>query len=82
MYPYGPSGLNLTAEQSELRLLWAEAKPDRDKILAKQKEILDLQKQLEERATAFQLEARKVLTPEQQARLGTFGHGRGRMGRW
>ena len=111
MYPSGPSGLNVTTEQStklqtlreaylkdvtplrnqlfskraELRLLWTEPNPDEDKIVAEQKEILEIQSQLEERSTALRLETRKVLTPEQWAQLSKCGHGmerRGHMGRW
>jgi Spy/CpxP family protein refolding chaperone len=75
----------LFSKRAELRLLWTEPNPDQDKIVAKQKEMLEIQSQLEERSTAFRLETRKVLTPEQWAQLSTSGHGmerRGHMGRW
>ena len=62
----------------ELQTLWAQAKPDEGKILAKQKEINALRAQFQEKATKHRLEARNILTPEQQAQVGTFwGAGRG-----
>ena len=55
--------------------------PDQAAIKAKQKEIFNLQTQLQEKATSFRLEVRKVLTPEQLAQLPAivsqgagFGH--------
>ena len=66
----------------ELRTLWAQTNPDQEKILAKQREINALRAQLQEKATKYQLEARNILTPEQQAQLRSFwgpgpGFGRG-----
>lgn len=78
-------------KSTELRSLWLSQNPDQAAITAKQKEILNLQTQLQEKGTNFRLETRKLLTPEQQAQLGTFGYGMGfgpgmgkmgRMGRW
>jgi Spy/CpxP family protein refolding chaperone len=60
-----------------LRTLWAQTSPDQEKILAKQREVNALMGQLQEKATKHRLEMRQVLTPEQQAKLGTF---RGRHG--
>ena len=64
----------------ELQTLWAQKKPDEGKILAKQKEINALRAQFQEKATKHRLEARNILTPEQQAQVGAFwgagsGHG-------
>jgi len=64
--------------RSEVRLLWNVASPDRDKILAKQKELSELLGQLGEKATGYRLDYRAVLTPEQQSRLPAFGPGMGR----
>jgi zinc resistance-associated protein len=72
----------LQAKVLELRTLWAQANPDQAKIMAKQKEINALREQLQEKSTQLRLEARNVLTPEQQAQLGPsgFGPGYGMMG--
>jgi zinc resistance-associated protein len=67
----------IETKQLELRSLWAQANPDQEKILAKQKEINALRTQLQEMATKNRLEMRKVLTPEQQAQLGAYGPGFG-----
>jgi Spy/CpxP family protein refolding chaperone len=81
----------LFKKSTELRSLWLSQNPDQAAITAKQKEILNLQTQLQEKGTNLRLETRKLLTPEQQAQLGTFGYGMGfgsgmgkmgRMGRW
>ena len=79
----------LLRKRSELRSLWLTQTPDQAKITALQKEILNLQSQLQEKGTNFNLEVRKVLTPEQQAQMASFGPGMGwgkgkmgRMGRW
>jgi len=62
----------------ELRRLWLKENPDKDKILAVQKEVRTLRDKLEDKATALRFEIRKVLTPEQQEKLASFGWGRGR----
>ena len=68
---------SLFSKGQELRLLWASPTPDQGQIAAKQKEITQLQSQIQEMGTAYQLEARKVLTPEQQEKLSSFMGGRG-----
>lgn len=85
-----PIQQQLLAKRMELRSLWLNPNPDQASIAAKQKEILSLQTKLQEKATNLRLEARKVLTPEQQAQVAAFGYGAGvgkmgkmgRMGRW
>ena len=84
-----PLQQELLRKRSELRSLWLTQTPDQAKITALQKEILNLQSQLQEKGTNFNLEVRKVLTPEQQAQMASFGPGMGwgkgkmgRMGRW
>ena len=54
----------------ELRTLWAVPKPEKDKIIAKQKEIMDLFSQLQSKVTDYRLIARSYLTPEQAAQAG------------
>ena len=77
----------MQTKRLELRTLWSAPDPDRSKILAKQKELNALRDQLQAKLTDSRLEARKILTPEQAAQIGTFrggmgfrGMGRARMG--
>ncbi|MGQ9857338.1 MAG: Spy/CpxP family protein refolding chaperone [Thermodesulfobacteriota bacterium] len=67
----------LFSKRQELRLLWANPNADHVQILAKQKEISDLQAQIQHMATKHRLEARKILTPEQQQKLAVSSMGRG-----
>ena len=61
----------------ELRRMWLQANPDKDKILALQKEVRTLRDQLEDKAIANNLEIRKVLTPQQREKLVDSGWDRG-----
>lgn len=70
----------MQTKKLEMRTLWTVPNPDKDKILAKQKELGELRDKMQARATDFQIEARKVLTPEQAAQVGTFGPGMGLQG--
>jgi len=76
-----PMQNELLSKRLELRGLWLQPNPDQDKILAKQKEINALREKLQEKATKHRLEMRRILTPEQQAKLGAafgwFGPGPG-----
>jgi Spy/CpxP family protein refolding chaperone len=80
----------LFGKKMELRELWTKADPSQAKISAKQQEIRELQNQMQERATEYQLECRQLLTSEQrekmtvtQASFGGKGGGQNcRMGRW
>jgi len=80
-----PLQQDLLKKRTELQSLWLNQNPDSAAITAKQKEILNLQTQLQEKGTNLRLEIRKLLTPEQQAQLATygpgFGPGMGKMGR-
>jgi len=77
----------LLARNAELRSLWVQKDPNQTEILEKQKEVNDLRGQLQETAVKHQLQARGVLTSEQQTQLqgylsdtGNFGPGYGRRG--
>jgi len=77
----------LLARNAELRSLWAQKDPNQTEILKKQKEVNDLRAQLQEMGVKHQLQARGVLTPEQQIQLqgylsdtGNFGPGYGKRG--
>ena len=67
----------MQTKRLELRTLWTNPNPDKDKILAKQKEMSDLRNTLQAKMTDSRLEARKVLTPEQAAQVATQGPGMG-----
>jgi len=72
----------LVTKRIELRLLWSDPKADSDAILAKEKELRDLQNQMRDKIVQYKLEARKLLKPEQIEKLGSmgsmgFGFGRG-----
>jgi len=62
---------------TELRSLWSSPNPDQAAIAAKQKEIFNLQSQLQERAGNVGLEIRKVLTPDQLAQMPAFSQDAG-----
>ncbi len=64
---------SLKVKRLELRALWTVPQPEKDKILTKQREIMDLVSQLQAKAVDFRLEARKALTPEQAAQVGMWG---------
>jgi len=63
----------IKVKRLELNTLWTVPTPDKDKIIAKQKELIDLTTQLKMKAIDFQLEARSYLTPEQAAQVGMWG---------
>ena len=70
-------------KRDEIRKLWLEPNPDQAKIVAAQKEMRSLRDQIQDKTTAFRLDALKTLTPEQQDKLRSsfsergFGPGRG-----
>jgi len=70
------------AKRLELRSLWSDPKADSQVILAKERELRDLQNRLKDKIVQYRLEARQSLTPEQIEKLGMmkgggFGHGCG-----
>jgi zinc resistance-associated protein len=67
----------MQTKRLELRTLWTAPNPDRNKILAKQKELNEVRDKIQARSTDFRLEIRKALTPEQATQLGTMGAGMG-----
>lgn len=60
-----------------LRRLWLQPNPDKNKITALQKEVRVLRDEMQDKNTGLRFEIRKVLTPEQQEKLASFGWGRG-----
>ncbi|MGA3085044.1 MAG: Spy/CpxP family protein refolding chaperone [Thermodesulfobacteriota bacterium] len=79
---------DLRIKRLELRILWAAPNPDKEKILAKQKERNALRDKMQAKVTDLRLEIRKVLTPEQVDQIGRFmsvmrfNRGMGRHGLW
>jgi Spy/CpxP family protein refolding chaperone len=67
-----PLQKELFAKQTDLSTLWSSPTSEPSAISAKQKEIFNLKAQLQEKGTNLALEIRKVLTPEQLARLPAF----------
>jgi Spy/CpxP family protein refolding chaperone len=67
----------MQAKRLELRTLWTAPNPDKDKILAKQKELNELRNTIQAKMTDSRLEARKQLTPEQAAQMAACGPGMG-----
>ena len=61
----------------ELRRLWLQANPDKNKINAAQKELRTIRDNIEDKNTALKLEIRKLLTPEQNEKMANSPWGRG-----
>ncbi len=61
----------------ELRRLWLQASPDKDKITNAQKELRVMRDDLQDKATALRLDIRKILTPEQNEKLANMNWGKG-----
>jgi Spy/CpxP family protein refolding chaperone len=74
---------DIKVKRLELNTLWTVPKPEKDKIVAKQKELNDLKTQLQMKVIDFRLTARGYLTPDQAAQVGMWGpemrHMAGRM---
>jgi Spy/CpxP family protein refolding chaperone len=78
MEEINPLRNRLFSRKMELRDLWGQGNPDQGKISAKQREILAIQSQLQEKTIQYQMECRGLLSPEQQEKLGTAVAHRGR----
>jgi Spy/CpxP family protein refolding chaperone len=72
-----PLQKELYEKGQEFRNLWQSPNPDQTTVAAKQKEMIDLETQLQGKATNLGLEIRKVLTPEQLAQMPAAGRGFG-----
>ena len=62
----------LYVKSRELRGLWLAKTPDRESILALQKEVQALRNQLMDKITTYRLDAWQFLTPEQQAKIRPY----------
>lgn len=65
------------AKRQELRSLWSDPQAETSTIMNKEKELRDLQDQMQDKALQLKLEARKILTPEQLSEFGGRGMGPG-----
>jgi len=57
----------------ELKDLWLAKTPDREGILAFQREVQALRNQLMDKLTTYRLDAWQLLTPEQRAKVRPYG---------
>ncbi|MCX5896139.1 MAG: periplasmic heavy metal sensor [Proteobacteria bacterium] len=64
-----PLSNKIEQKRLEMNSLLLEPKPDVQKVTRLQKELSDLESQFSEKRLSCQLEARKILTPEQIAQL-------------
>ncbi|MEN6509597.1 MAG: Spy/CpxP family protein refolding chaperone [Smithella sp.] len=64
-------------KSAELRRLWLQKNPDRNRITAAQKELRTLRDEIQDRQTAMKFDIHKVLTAEQNEKLANSGWGRG-----
>jgi Spy/CpxP family protein refolding chaperone len=65
----------LYVKSRELKELWLSKTPGREGILAFQREVQALRNQLMEKITTHLLDVRQILTPEQQAKIRSYGPG-------
>lgn len=73
---------SLYAKSQELKLLWLEKTPDQEKIQAATREIRAIRDQITDKSIQHRLAVMKVLTPEQQAKLQSYGPGSGAAPGW
>jgi len=67
---------SLAIKRLEMRKLFTDPKTDDAQLLAKQKEISKLRQQLWDKKAQMKIEWRKILTPEQIAKLDKMPHKR------
>jgi len=65
---------NLAIKRLEMRKLFTDPKTDDATLLAKQEEISKLRQQLSDKNAGMKIEWRKILTPEQIAKLDRIPH--------
>ena len=65
---------DLDIKRVEMRKLFTDPKTDDATLVAKQKEMSNLRQQLSEKKDAMKLSWRKILTPEQLAKLDKMPH--------
>ena len=67
------------SKRGDLKLLWLQTNPDKEKILAVQRDIRAIRDKIEDKAVAHRVDVFNILTPEQQEKARAFagGHGPG-----
>lgn len=68
---------DLAVKRIELNQLLRESQPKTEEVMAKQKELSNLQSQFQEKCLSKQLDMRKILTDEQLSQLPPHGYGPG-----
>jgi len=68
------------SKRGDLKLLWLQTNPDKEKILAVQRDIRTIRDKMEDKAVAQRVDAFNVLTPEQQEKARAFFSGHPGMG--
>lgn len=63
----------LYMKNRRLKDLWLARMPDRESILALQREVQALRNQLMDKLTTYRLDAWQLLTPDQQAKVRPYG---------
>ena len=66
---------DLAVKRMELNQLLRQSQPKTEEVMAKQKELSDLQSQLQQKCLSKQLDMRKILTDEQRSQLPPYGYG-------
>lgn len=61
----------------DLKLLWLQTNPDKEKIVAAQRELRAIRDKMEDKAVAHRVDVFNILTPEQQEKARAFSGGRG-----
>ena len=64
------------AKGGDLRLLWLQPTPAKDKILALRKELRQIREQIADKRAAFRVDAFNILTPEQKEKARSYFHKR------
>lgn len=72
-----PLRTRLFAKLEELKSMLTRNKRDESRIQVMQSEILSIQSKIHDRLTAYRLELKKILTPDQQSKLTAYGLERG-----
>ena len=67
----------MAGKRAELQMLWENSEPEQDKIIAKQRELLELRGRFQEKATQHQFALRGILSPEQLDQIPGKGFGMG-----
>lgn len=68
---------DLAVKRIELNQLLRESQPKTEAVMAKQKELSDLQSQLQKKCLSKQLNVRNILTDEQLSQLPPYGYAPG-----